>query len=215
MGTGIRAEIRVDTDGTCPVVEGAVDLGSPSYAVSKSTTASTSDRVVEEFMLESDGSPTASLELTEVFDYGSKTMYRFTRERGRGCPCESIETFDCPIIDIHTRDGYLYLVFHAVDMGNLQNVMMTLQERYSEVDVRRLLRSEHERKEDTLVFLDRSRLTDRQREVLETAHRMGYFEHPKDANAGEVAQALDITTATFTEHLSAAQSKLLDAVLDV
>ena len=215
MGTGIRAEIRVDANGTCPVVEGAVDLGTPSDAVSKSTTASTSDRVVEEFMLGSDGSPTASLELTEVFDYGSKTMYRFTRERGRGCPCESIETFDCPIVDIHTRKGYLHLVFHAVDMENLQDVMMTLQERYSEVDVRRLLRSEHEPQEDTLVFLDRSRLTDRQREVLETAHRMGYFEHPKDANAGEVAQALDITTATLTEHLSAAQSKLLDAILDM
>jgi predicted DNA binding protein len=44
---------------------------------------------------------------------------------------------------------------------------------------------------------------------------MGYFEHPKGANAGEVAEALAITTATFSEHLSAAQSKLFDAILDV
>ena len=27
MGSGIRAEIRVDADGTCPVVEGAVTQG--------------------------------------------------------------------------------------------------------------------------------------------------------------------------------------------
>jgi predicted DNA binding protein len=57
------------------------------------------------------------------------------------------------------------------------------------------------------------RLTDRQREVLRTAHEMGYFEYPRGANAGEVATALDIEPSTFTEHLNAAQSKLLDELL--
>ncbi len=215
MDSGIRAEVRVDPDGTCPVVEGSVSAGSPSYSVARGTTASEPDRVTEEFMIGGEKAPTASVELTEVFDYGSKTMYRFQRERGRGCPCESIEEFDSPIVDLHTRDGSLYLVFHAIDMEALQSVITTLRDRYPAVDVRRLLRSEHDPQEDNLIFLDRSRLTDRQREVLETAHRMGYFEHPKDANAGEVADALGITTATFSEHLAAAQSKLLDAILDV
>ncbi|MCQ4332658.1 helix-turn-helix domain-containing protein [Natronomonas sp. F2-12] len=215
MGSGIRAEIRVDADGTCPVVEGAVSAGSPSYSIVRSTTADGADRIVEEFMIDSDGAPTASRELTKVFDYGSKSMYRFDRKRGRGCPCESIEAFDCPIVDLHTRDGSLYLVFHADDMETLRGVIATLKDRYPEVDVRRLLRSEHDRQESNLIFVDRGRLTDRQREVLETAHRMGYFEHPKAANAGEVAEALGITTATFSEHLAAAQSKLLDAILDV
>lgn len=215
MGDGIRAEIRVNPDGTCPVVEAAVDIGSPSYSIARSTTGSTPDQITEEFMLKSGMEPTASLELTDVFDYGSKTMYRFTRKRGRGCPCETVEELDCPIVDLHTRDGYLYLVFHAVDMENLQNVIAALQNRYTEIDVQRLLRSEHDPEENNLVFLDRSRLTERQREVLETAHGMGYFDHPKGANAGEVADALGITTATFSEHLAAAQSKLLDAILDV
>ena len=215
METGIRAEISVDADGTCPVVEGAVAAESPSHSITKSTTASEPDRVVEEFMIDSDGTPTASLELSAVFDYGSKAMYRFDRERGRGCPCETVEEFDCPIVDLHTREGRLHLVFHAEDMENLRDVIVTLEERYPEVDVRRLLRSEHESRESNPVFVDRGRLTDRQREVLETAHRRGYFEYPKAANAGEVADELDITTATFSEHLSAAQSKLLDAILDV
>lgn len=214
MATGIRAEIRVDADGACPVVEGAVDVGSQSYSVARSTTASTSDRVVEEFLLESEGTPTASVELEETFDYGARTMYRFERERGRGCPCEVIEGFDCPVVDIHTRDGYLYLVFHAVDMETLQSAIGAITEQYSEVDVQRLLRTRDEFREDSMVFLDQGRLTDRQREVLETAHRMGYFEHPKESNAGEVAATLDITTATFSEHLAAAQSKLLNAILD-
>jgi hypothetical protein len=64
------------------------------------------------------------------------------------------------------------------------------------------------------VFVDRAALTDRQREVVTTAHQLGYFERPRDANATEVAEHLDISRATFAEHLAAAQSKLLDAVLD-
>lgn len=215
MGSGIRAEIEVDPAGSCPVVEASTDLGSPSYSVSRSVIGSEPDRMSEEFMLERGGDPEASLELTEVFDYGAKSMYRFERERGRGCPCEVVEVSDCPIVDLHAREGGLYLVFHAVEMEALQTVIMRLQDRFPEVDVKRLLRSEHDAPRDNLVFVDRGRLTERQREVLETAHTMGYFEHPKNANAGEVADELGITTSTFSEHLSAAQSKLMDAILDI
>jgi hypothetical protein len=215
MGSGIRAEIRVAADGTCPIVEASSNLGSPSYTIARGVTGGAPDRVNEEFMLESGGDPEASVELTEIFDYGAKTMYRFSRERGRGCPCETVELFDCPIVDLHARDGSLYLVFHATDMETLQETIVTLRNRYSAVDVRRLLRSEHDAPEDDLVLLDRSRLTERQREVLETANAMGYFEHPKGANAGEVADELGITTSTFSEHLAASQSKLMDAILDI
>lgn len=211
---GIRAEIRVDPDGSCPVVEAATDRGSSSQTIVRSTTGSADDRVTEEFMLESGPKPETSVDLTEAFEYGSKTMYRFSRDRGWGCPCETVEQFDCPIVDLRARGRSLYFVFHAVDMESLQATILALRERYPGIDVCRLLRREHDASEESPVFLDRSRLTDRQREVLETAHGMGYFDHPKGANAGEVAEALDITAATFSEHLAAAQSKLLDAILD-
>ena len=42
---------------------------------------------------------------------------------------------------------------------------------------------------------------------------MGFFEHPREANAEAVAAALDITPSTFAEHLAAAQSKLVDSIL--
>jgi len=52
-------------------------------------------------------------------------------------------------------------------------------------------------------------LTDRQREVLELAMEAGYFERPRQNNTGELADVLDISRATFTQHLRAAQRKLL------
>lgn len=50
--------------------------------------------------------------------------------------------------------------------------------------------------------------------MVATAYRMGYFDYPRRSNASEVAASLDIAPSTFTEHLTAAQSKLLDAVLE-
>ncbi len=51
-------------------------------------------------------------------------------------------------------------------------------------------------------------LTDRQRQVLELAIEAGYFERPRHNNTSELADALGISRATFTQHLRAAQRKL-------
>lgn len=51
-------------------------------------------------------------------------------------------------------------------------------------------------------------LTDRQRQVLELAVEAGYFERPRHNNTGELVDTLDISRATFTQHLRAAQRKL-------
>ena len=215
MGQGIRAELRVDAAGSCPVARAADEADASTFSISRSVSPNSPDRMTEEFMLDVDeGEPETDDELQEVFDYGSKKVYRFDRPLGTGCPCELVEGFDCPVVDVHTREGALYLVFHAADMEQLRNVITTLKEQYPTVDVQRLLRSHDDQPEHSLVFVDRGELTDRQREVLETAHRMGYFDHPKGANAGEVADELEIGTSTFVEHLAAAQTKLLDSILD-
>ena len=217
MGSGIRAELKVDADGTCPVAGAAADAETSTFSVSRGIDPTASGEVTEEFMLEdadAEWEAESDPELRPVFTYGTKTVYRFTRPRDQGCPCELVEAFDCPVVDVHTHDGLLYLVFHAADMEELQGIITTLREEFPTVDIRRLLRSQADPAESDLVFIDRGRLTARQQEVLERAHEMGYFEHPKGANAGEVADSLDISRSTFSEHLSAAQTKLLDAILE-
>jgi len=44
-------------------------------------------------------------------------------------------------------------------------------------------------------------LTQRQREVLETALELGYYENPREATQAEVADAVDATAGTVGEHL--------------
>lgn len=62
------------------------------------------------------------------------------------------------------------------------------------------------------------RLTDKQREVLRTAYLSGYFCWPRRTTAEECADALGIAQPTFSQHIRAAQEKvigrLFEATLD-
>lgn len=57
------------------------------------------------------------------------------------------------------------------------------------------------------------RLTGRQREVLETAYDLGYYEVPREATADEIARRLDLDRSTVTEHLQRAERNLVSALL--
>jgi len=57
-------------------------------------------------------------------------------------------------------------------------------------------------------------LTDRQRTVLETTYYGGFYEWPRESTGEDLAERLDITPATFSQHLREAERKLLAAVFD-
>jgi hypothetical protein len=60
----------------------------------------------------------------------------------------------------------------------------------------------------------RTCLTDRQREVIETAFEAGYYDWPREATGQEVAADLGISSATFSEHVHAAERKLLTVLFE-
>jgi len=212
METGIRAELSFQDTNSCRVAKRTGEAGVGVESVSRSVAPETG-RVTEEIAVEGNGGFEAA-GFERVFSYGEKSIYRFEREYGEDCPCETVEQFGSPVSDVHTEDGTLHLAVHVEDMDELQTVVGRVRSRYPDVSVDRLVRSQPDGDTSDLVLVNRGELTRRQREVLETAHAMGYFTHPKGANAGEVAAQLGITTSTFTEHLSAAQSKLLSAILE-
>ena len=212
MSAGIRAQIRIGNATSCTVARASGD-GVACYNVSKHVEPDTG-RVTEEFATDANGELEGVGGLESVFSYGQKSVYRFQRDYGDDCACEMVEQYNAPIVEVQAENGDLSLTFHAQTMDDLRDAVSTLRENFNDVDVQRLVSSKNEDGADDLVFVDRGELTARQREVLETAYQLGYFDHPKGANAGEVAEELDITTSTFTEHLAAAQSKLLKTILD-
>lgn len=54
-------------------------------------------------------------------------------------------------------------------------------------------------------------LTDRQREVVETAVELGYYDIPRTASQEEIAIELDCAPSTTAEHLRKAESRVLRA----
>jgi PAS domain S-box-containing protein len=59
-----------------------------------------------------------------------------------------------------------------------------------------------------------NQLTERQREVLQTAYYAGFFEWPRETNAGELADILGIAQPTVSRHLRATERELLSMVYD-
>jgi predicted DNA binding protein len=196
----LRAELVVDDPPGCPVAEAVDDGVARSLARTRGDTP-----VTEEVAVEGDGVPDGA---EPVGGDGEPTVYRFDRDTD-GCVCEAVESHGHPVLDARVRDGDLYVTFRVPGREALKEVVGELRETYTSVGVRRVTTSG----QDGTGVVCTERLTDRQREALETAHRMGYFDHPKGANATEVADEMDIAVSTFTEHLSAAQRKLLEDLL--
>lgn len=211
MASGIRAEVSLPTSSPSPF-DGIVDGSTPIYSVSRTALGDGSDGVVLEFVADADLPVPEGAEV--VFDYGDKAAYRFEAPAVADSPFAVLDRHGVPVSETTIRDGRLIVTFHATDLPTLRSVLDAFREACSDMQVLRLLQSSSTPEESDLVTVDRSDLTERQREVLTVAYEAGYFDHPKGANAGEVAASLDIDRSTFSEHVAAAQRKLLSSLLD-
>lgn len=212
MTEGIRATVFFADPGNCPLAETSASADGRIEQVSTSVSLPTGEGSVSEFLASGDIENTATVR--PVFSYGETTLYRVKHRRPADCPCETLGEYGCPVHRYAAEDGTLTLVFHAPNFETLQDIMSSFREQYPPVDVQRLLQPPLEGSPEDRVFVNRGKLTDRQLEVLTVAYEMGYFQRPKGANATEIADALDIAQSTFTEHLVAAQRKLLADIIE-
>ncbi|SFR85191.1 hypothetical protein SAMN05216559_0048 [Halomicrobium zhouii] len=212
----LAVEFAVASPGSCPVAQASERAGERVSGVSRASIRG-DESITEEFRLPADAAGESSVDgvegLESVATTGSETLYRFERDPVNDCVCEIIEQVVGPATDVRAEDGTLVVTAHVEDLDAVRAVVERLREPFDGVGVRRLTNLEADDRDDDP--LDDDGLTDRQREVVQTAYDMGYFEYPKGANAGEVADALDISRSTFAEHLAAATGKLFGAVLAV
>ncbi len=221
VSEGIHAEVAVGDTRLCQVSPYSNREGKTVTSVTKSRMPGESGTLVEEFTMTDDGAPIeldggqtlAEEHAEKLFESGEKEVFRFERQTPQHCVCERIELHNCPIRNVEALDGTLYVTFVTPDHGTLQSVLEELASVYDSMSVCRLLRTEENCGTDQSTIVDMGALTERQREVLSTAHRLGYFEHPREVSAATVADELGIVASTFSEHLAAAQRNLLDELL--
>ena len=210
---GIRAELVVEDPRRCDVAAASRDCG-PVASVSRSAIPDESGHVHDEFTVRDGECPDSLGDATAIFRDDRRTIYRLARTPGRGCVCECIEREGCTVRDVQIVDGTLFVTVLARDLDGIRAIVSTLRETHDGVQVGKLVRAPPEDDAGPLWVTDPDELTARQREVLETAYGMGYFEYPRDASAEDVAAELGVATPTFTEHLAAAQRKLLEGLLE-
>jgi len=211
MGVGIHAELAIRNPGGCTVASLEPLADGPITAIKRTTVPGPDGQVSQEFRTTFERTPNR---VTEVFSADRESVYRTAVESDCDCVCDCLSRLDCPVSNVRVEDGTLYLGFHARDLDEVRSILTKLRSKFTGVRVRRLSRRPTDVGRSNLVYVDRSRLTECQRAALEAAHDLGYFDHPKRANATEVAAEIGISRATFLQHLAAAQSKLLAMVLD-
>lgn len=212
MPSGIRATVEFSNPLGCPVARISATAEAPVEAMRTAVSTNEAGDSVSEFLMAAQLD--SEDEAVPIFSYGSTYVYRVAHDGDDPCPCECLGRFGSPVSRYAATDGTLTLVFHAKDYDELQAIIGELRENFPTLDIKRFIRSPSAGRPHDSVFVDRGQLTDRQLEIVTTAYEMGYFDRPREANATEIAAALDISPSTFAEHLSAAQRKLLSEILD-
>lgn len=214
MVPSVHAQVTVRGVENCPVAAVSEEFEVESVVTDRRT-GSAEDGVVGEVTLDRSGPPESEPDRVDrVFADDVRSVYRFTNAGG-DCPCGRIPDHGCPVRDIRAEAGSLTLSFVAPDVEALREIVADLRSCCQTVRVERLTRSAPDAEGRRLLLVDRAAFTDRQYEVLRTAHEMGYFANPKRADSADVAGALDISVSTFSEHLTVAQEKLFDQLLAV
>ena len=202
---GVRARLAVRDPPHAPVADALPD-GAVATDVER---VRLDDAVVSEFRTDRE------ISAEPVFAADGEYVYRTRSPPTEPYPCRSIESLGHPVSDVTVRTGpdRILLTLSLPSVDPIDEIVETVEATGASVTLERLTRSGGSADCDPVV-IDRGRLTDRQREVVRTAQRLGYFEYPRGADAEAVAAAVGIARSTFAEHLAAAQRRVFDELVD-
>ncbi|MFC7323877.1 helix-turn-helix domain-containing protein [Halorubrum rutilum] len=202
---GVRARLAVRDPPHAPVAD-ALPEGAVATDVER---VRLDDAVVSEFRTDRE------IGAEPVFAADGEYVYRTRSPPTEPYPCRSIESLGHPVSDVTVRTGpdRILLTLSLPSVDPIDEIVETVEATGASVTLERLTRSGGSAGCDPVV-IDRGRLTDRQREVVRTAQRLGYFEYPRGADAEAVAAAVGIARSTFAEHLAAAQRRVFGEFVD-
>ncbi|ERG88722.1 MAG: putative DNA binding protein [halophilic archaeon J07HX5] len=125
------------------------------------------------------------------------------------CPCPMFEAHDC-IPDLRgVRNGALIYVVSVPSRTVLRKLVAAVRENGAAVTVEWLVTSAGE---SSLTEIDVSAITAKQRRALEAAIEAGYYETPRTASLGDVADRLSVSTSAVSQRLNAAETTLVKSL---
>ena len=127
-----------------------------------------------------------------------------------GSPALTLAEYGATVRSARSDRGEGTVVAEVLPTEDIRGIVERFRSVYPDSELvakREVERTSHTTQEFRQVLA--TRLTDRQRAVLQVAYFAGYYEWPRGSTAEELASAMGISSPTFHQHLRAAQRKLL------
>jgi predicted DNA binding protein len=127
------------------------------------------------------------------------------------CICPVFKEHDCIPSIRGVRSGSIVVVLTIPERSVLREVISGLRAVGATVTVDWLVDGTDS---TATTEIDVTAVTDKQREAMECAREMGYYDTPRRADLGDVAEELGISESATSQRLNGAESKLVAAFLD-
>jgi len=147
-----------------------------------------------------------------VTDDDETALFRF--EVTDSCVARTLGEYGVDLKGIHVADGDARVRAHLSPTADVRAILEALQATHGDVEL--LARREEDRPRQTTQEIRSAldeRLTDRQREVLQTAFIGGFFDWPRKRTGEDIASVMGISQSTFLQHLRVAERKVLSTTL--
>jgi len=122
------------------------------------------------------------------------------------CICPAFSAHRCVATVERVLGDAVAVRLSVPDRETLRDVVADLRERGADVELARL---DAAAAADRTLELDVGEVTDAQREAMRVADRLGYYDDPRDADLGDVADELGISRSAASQRLNGAASTLV------
>lgn len=125
------------------------------------------------------------------------------------CICPIFRQYDClPSIESFSGNE-LIVALTLPDREELTEIVSNLREIGASVQLDRLTQPTMDESADSTLELEAKAITDKQREAIRAAIQCGYYETPRRADLGDLADELDVSRSAVSQRLGAVESKLV------
>lgn len=126
-----------------------------------------------------------------------------------GCVCPVFRDHDC-VATVDGFDGTELVVSVALpDRDELSRLVTSLRDVEARVRLQRITTAGGTEPDNTLE-LDADRITDKEREAVNVAIEMGYYERPRRTDLSELADRLGVSRSAVSQRLNNVETKLVD-----
>lgn len=176
-----------------------------------------------EFFSVTGADPEAVLERVQAPDVDSQLLARenstglFEFEVTRECPVVDLAAQEAIPQEVTSEDGTAHIHVEVVPPPDPEAVVDAFTDRHPGATLVEMVETDRSvplfTRHEVAATLE-ERLTDRQLEVLRAAYEAGYYERPRATTGEEIAAELDISVATFSQHVRVAQEHVLSLLFE-